>query len=115
MAALSASKLVWLAIDWITIVTRWISSLRWLSASISSRLPTARWLNRCMRSMDSFSALLPDSLRWRASLAATSACWLNCAVCCSVAIICSALLTTCSAAPSCDCTLPASCPTENAT
>ncbi|MNP18085.1 hypothetical protein D3C76_1105410 [compost metagenome] len=102
MAAFSASRLVWLAIDWITRLTRWISSLRTLKASINSRLSFARWLSWCMRLMDSTSSLRPATLlRW-ASLAAPRACWLSCEVACSVAIIDSALLTICAAASSWD-------------
>ncbi|MNE97070.1 hypothetical protein D3C80_1953640 [compost metagenome] len=59
MAAFKASRLVWLAMDWITSVTRWISSLRRLRASISSRLLLARWLSWCMRAMDSINSVRP--------------------------------------------------------
>ncbi|MNG15314.1 hypothetical protein D3C84_991340 [compost metagenome] len=102
MAALSASKLVWLAMDWITWVTRWISSLRWLSRSISSRLTLARWLNWRMQAIAWRRPRRPASLFCRTVLAASRPCWLSSAVARSVTIICSALLTMRAAASSID-------------
>ncbi|MNN63692.1 hypothetical protein D3C81_1790860 [compost metagenome] len=68
-----------------------------------------------MRWIDSASTVRPAALLSWALRAATRACWLNCEVAFSVPIITSALLTICAAALNCDCSLSASCCTENAT